>query len=198
MTSRVTTLAARHGTEPYVASTPLVSASVDRWSTPSATQSSSGNGACISRASRNAPCGGGQVVRSRSSSSGIPLAEFIVKYQGWYFEWCPHARRPTTCLLTKDEFRDYVLEEYGRRGLLTLPERLMRVEMTGHSMPPIYQDIKADFIERVLADNRAGADGEKIRVSQLMDWLMDLRDDMDTPPPHARCEIDGNGKRCCL
>lgn len=91
-----------------------------------------------------------------------------------------------------------MLEEYGRRGLLTLPERLKRVDKTGHSLPPIFQDVKADFVERVLADNRAGADGEKIRVSQLMDWLMDLRDDMDTPPPHAKCEIDGNGKRCCL
>lgn len=50
-----------------------------------------------------------------------------------YMEWSTIVDAPVTYLMSLEEFKDYYREEYGRRGVGDLEDRMSRVEKTGIS-----------------------------------------------------------------
>ena len=66
------------------------------------------------------------------------MARIIVKlekegHEPRYMEWCTVADGPTTYGLTREEFEEFYLEEYGRKGLEDLKKRMERTDSTGCS-----------------------------------------------------------------
>ncbi len=85
----------------------------------------------------------------------------IVKIKDRYFEWSTIVDAPVTCGLTLPELQAYVKEEYGRRGLEDLPERVARADATGSSF------VDWATKEELLATNRAGDDETHLSEEEI-------------------------------
>lgn len=89
------------------------------------------------------------------------MGRFIIKIKDRYFEWSTVVDAPITNGMTLDELRAYIKEEYGQRGLESLPERLKRVEACGTS----------SYLDKTVADtirgNRAGPKERRLTAEQI-------------------------------
>jgi hypothetical protein len=95
------------------------------------------------------------------------MAHFICKIveenQLWYFEWSTVVDAPITFGMSLEEFKKYYKEEYGRKGMDDLEQRLERVEEKGTSSR-IHKSVD-DLIDY----NRAGQRGSSLSRQQLID-----------------------------
>jgi hypothetical protein len=66
-----------------------------------------------------------------------------------------------------DIFVDYYQEEYGRRAMHELKDRLARVDVKGTS------DVFADSLEDTIIPNRAGKGETHLTVEQIIDFYCD-------------------------
>lgn len=81
----------------------------------------------------------------------------------FYLEWSSIVDAPVTYGGTVEELREYILEEYGRRGLERLPARLLRADRTGTS----YQHMKTTA-EELVEGNRAGPNGTTLSYAEIV------------------------------
>ena len=89
------------------------------------------------------------------------MGEGILKIGGKYLLWSTISDAPVSYGMTLDELRAHVKEETGRRGLLELERRLMRVEEKGTSF---YQD---RCVEDTIQFNYAGEDRTCLAIDQI-------------------------------
>ena len=101
------------------------------------------------------------------------MGRFIVRLDGAkgsaYFEWSTVSDAPASCGMTLAAFREYYRLMYGAYGMITLDERLFRVEQKGTSASG---DIDA---RDTIRGNRAGAHesemtAEQLYEAQTKDW----------------------------
>jgi hypothetical protein len=94
------------------------------------------------------------------------MPRYIIKLtdqdESWYLEWSTIVDAPITYGLSLNEFKDWYLEEYGRKGYEELADRLKRVEKTGTSC-------LISNLEDVLSCNRAGPKETELTKEQLID-----------------------------
>jgi len=50
-----------------------------------------------------------------------------------YFEWSTIVDGPVTYGMTLEEFKAYYKDEYGRHGMESLPDQLIKVDLHGHN-----------------------------------------------------------------
>ena len=93
------------------------------------------------------------------------MPRYIVKLEGRYFEWSTVVDAPVTEPMTPEEFRDYWRDEYGRTGMLRLPEHMARVEEWGTSCGGL-----ALSAEECLRFNRAGPNETCLSMDELRAW----------------------------
>jgi len=89
------------------------------------------------------------------------MPKFIVKLEGYYFEYSTIVDAPVTFGMSLDEFKEYYQVEYGRQGMNGLPERLERVEAKGSSA------IDREDATDTLSGNRAGPNESELTVEQI-------------------------------
>ena len=85
------------------------------------------------------------------------------KKKDYYMEWSTVVDAPTTYGLELEEFNKYYKSQYGESGMRDLPERMERVEKTGSSGRPPYDDLDGFF-----NFNRAG-ENESIDKEGILD-----------------------------
>jgi len=96
------------------------------------------------------------------------MPRFIIKLDTpdgpFYCEWSTASDAPATYLLTREELKTYIQEEYGRQGSLDFEERMSLVERQGHS---IQRD--GVSVESLVAHNRAGPDEECLSIEEIIE-----------------------------
>jgi hypothetical protein len=91
------------------------------------------------------------------------MARMIAEFGGLYMEWSTVADAPTTYLMTEEELKNFLFEEYGYEdGLQDLNDRLNRVREVGTSSR------MGETKESLLRNNRAGEKGAKISTEAEM------------------------------
>lgn len=93
------------------------------------------------------------------------MARFIARLDDMYFEWSTIVDAPVTYGMTREEFKEYYLEEYGRSSLLEFEQRMLRVDAKGTS-----SHIHASAEETVYV-NRAGKGETCLSLAQLKRYL---------------------------
>lgn len=91
------------------------------------------------------------------------MSRYIAKFGDLYCDWSTVVDAPVTYLMALEDFKDYVHQEYGAKGLEELASRLERVEQTGTSARD--GTTAADLLDF----NRAGAN--EACISNLADML---------------------------
>lgn len=95
----------------------------------------------------------------------------IIKITGggsdFYLEWNILYDGPSTYGMSLEEFKDYYKQEYGNRGMLSLPERLKIVEETGCSIRPSEDRTEGNMRDYLLNINRAGKNKTKISIEDI-------------------------------
>lgn len=86
------------------------------------------------------------------------MGEFIVKLRDHYLVWSTIVDAPITDGGTLDELKQWIREEYGNRGMETLPERLARVEAKGTS------SLRDNSAESAIWLNRAGPNESTLTI----------------------------------
>ena len=98
------------------------------------------------------------------------MPKYIVKLKDekfnkdYYLEWSTIVDAPTTYGCSLDEFKDYYKSRYGEEGISQLDDRLKRVEETGTSGHPPFDDLKD-----LLSCNRAGEDETEIDLEGILE-----------------------------
>lgn len=96
------------------------------------------------------------------------MPRYIVKLsegeQSWYMEWSTVVDAPITYGMSLDQFKKFYQEQYGRRGMGELDERLERVEAKGTSS---HGHTSA---EDTIDWNRAGENETCLSVQQIVDF----------------------------
>lgn len=94
------------------------------------------------------------------------MPRYIIKLtdgdDSWYMEWSTIVDAPVTPGCSLEEFKDWYLGEYGRKGFEELPERLKRVEKTGTSS-------LVSTLKGIIEGNRAGNNETCLTKEQLID-----------------------------
>ena len=98
------------------------------------------------------------------------MGRFIIKIKDRYFEWSTVVDAPITNGMRLGELHDYIKDEYGKRGLESLGERLQRVETSGTSC------LVDDTMEETIRENHAGPNGESLTAEQIYEHYVN--------PPH--------------
>lgn len=80
----------------------------------------------------------------------------------FYLIWSTIVDAPITYGMSLDEFKDYYKEEYGENGMQVLTERLKRVEETGISAHPPFNNLKEYFGYNRAGENETVLDKEGI------------------------------------
>lgn len=95
------------------------------------------------------------------------MPQFIVKLErgaaAWYLEWSAIVDAPVTKGMSLVEFREHIQQEYGRRGVEALDERLDRVEVSGTSL------MTPESARDAVLYNRAGPDETELTYDQIVD-----------------------------
>ena len=81
----------------------------------------------------------------------------------WYMEWSTVVDAPVTYGMSLDEFKSYYEKEYGRKGMLDLPQRIERVEKYGSSC-----HFDTDGIAHYFNYNRAGDKETKLSKKEIL------------------------------
>jgi hypothetical protein len=89
------------------------------------------------------------------------MPRYIFKLKDRYLEYSTVVDAPVTSGMTLDEFREHYREEYGRKGMQGLEQRLQRVEEKGISAV-LYKSV-----EDLLANNHAGPKECKLTVDEI-------------------------------
>jgi hypothetical protein len=89
------------------------------------------------------------------------MGNFLVKLGAKYLEWSTIVDAPVTYLLTRDEMREYLRDEYGRSGSRDTEERLARCDQYGTSS--LYQTR-----DSLIANNRAGDGDTSLTLDELI------------------------------
>lgn len=96
------------------------------------------------------------------------MGKFILKItddqtkKDYYMEWSTVVDAPTTYGLELDEFKEYYKNQYGESGMKDLPERMERVEKTGSSGRPPYDELDDFFKFNRAGENESCIDKEGI------------------------------------
>jgi len=91
------------------------------------------------------------------------MSRYIVKIEDKYFEWSTCVDAPVTPAMDINELKEYIKDEYGRSGLMELPERLERVNKQGTSSH------LGETVEDVILHNMAGKNGEKLTKEEILE-----------------------------
>lgn len=78
------------------------------------------------------------------------MPRYIVKLNGYYFEYSTIIDAPVTFGMKLEDFKEYYQEKYGLDGMRILDERLDRVEKYGTS------SCDKETADEMLSGNRAG------------------------------------------
>lgn len=81
----------------------------------------------------------------------------------YYLEWSSVIDAPVTYGMTLEEFKAYYREEYGRKGMEDLDQRLTRVEASGTSHA-LFRSVDDE-----IANNRAGENCTCLTKDQLIE-----------------------------
>ena len=95
-----------------------------------------------------------------------------------YLEWSTVVDSPITAGMPLELFTQYYQEEYGRRAMHELKDRLARVEVKGTS------DMFADDLEDTIIPNRAGKGETHLTLEQLIDFFCDRQ--CEGPEPEGK------------
>lgn len=79
-------------------------------------------------------------------------------------EWSTVVDAPVTGGVPLDVFIDYYQQEYGRRAMHELHDRLARVDAKGTS------DVFSDSLEDTITPNRAGKNETHLTQEQIIDY----------------------------
>lgn len=91
------------------------------------------------------------------------MGRMIAEFGGRYVEWSSVVDAPTTYLMTEEELKTFLLQEYGYKdGLQDLNDRLERVRKTGTSSR------MRETKESLLRGNHAGEKGANIATEAEM------------------------------
>lgn len=96
------------------------------------------------------------------------MAEIIVQLGDWYCEWSTGSDSPSSPAMTLNELIEYVGYMRGYEGLLSLPERLKRVEQTGTSA--LNEESKS-----IVQFNRTGPRGKAVNQKTIIKQIVDAR-----------------------
>lgn len=78
------------------------------------------------------------------------MGQPIIHHDGWFFVWSTVCDAPISMAMREDDFRQWMIEEYGRTSAGELQARILRAKQNGTSL---YDHTTA---EEFLAFNRAG------------------------------------------
>lgn len=96
------------------------------------------------------------------------MPRYIVKMEregvSRYMEWSSIVDAPITYLMSLEEFKEYYQEEYGRRGMEDLDDRMERVEKTGISAHAGIREV-----ESLWRYNRAGEEEAELTEEEV--WV---------------------------
>jgi hypothetical protein len=95
------------------------------------------------------------------------MPSYIVKIDNFYLEWSTVVDAPTTFGMSLDEFKEYYQEEYGKRAMSELSQRLERVEEQGVSS---YLD---NSLEDLVLCNRAGPKETELSLNRIKQAFCD-------------------------
>lgn len=91
------------------------------------------------------------------------ICKFIDGDKSYYLEWSTIVDAPVTSGMSLEEFRGYFRDEYGRKSMADLEDRLKRVEEKGTS------SIMHDSVDDVIALNRAGKEETRLTLEQIIE-----------------------------
>jgi len=104
------------------------------------------------------------------------MPRFIIKLNDgehdWYMEWSTVVDAPATFGLSLEEFKEYYKEEYGKRGLTELEQRLARVEKNGSS------SMYGDTADEIISNNRAGPHESQFTKEQIIEHYCHKREEI--------------------
>jgi hypothetical protein len=89
------------------------------------------------------------------------MSRYIVKIKDYYLDWSTIVDAPITFGLVLEEFNKYYKEEYGRVGMLNLPERLNVADKKGTSA------LDYDDLEDLVTFNRAGPEESCLTLDEI-------------------------------
>ena len=92
-----------------------------------------------------------------------------------YLDYSTICDAPITVGMTLDEYKAYYREEYGRKGVDNLDDRLRRADAKGTSSH-IHSSVAA-----VIRFNRAGKDETRLTIEQLVDFYVTRRGEGEEP-----------------
>lgn len=94
------------------------------------------------------------------------VPKYIIKLndgkRDYYLEWSTIVDAPTTYGMSRDEFEEYYLDEYGKALWAGLAARLKAVELNGHSA------FFAKSVDDLISFNRAGKDEKSLTKKQII------------------------------
>lgn len=96
------------------------------------------------------------------------MPRYIVKLhdnklnKDFYMEWSTVVDAPITSGGSLEEFKAYYMEEYGRKGMSELEDRLKRVEEKGISSHAPFDDLSSLLKHNRAGDNETSLDKEGI------------------------------------
>lgn len=82
----------------------------------------------------------------------------------YYMEWSTVVDAPVTYGMNLEDFKNYYKNQYGVSGLSKLDARLERVEKTGTSGYPPF-----DNLQELVFPNRAGKGEKEIGLDEILD-----------------------------
>jgi hypothetical protein len=89
------------------------------------------------------------------------MPRYIIKIEDYYLDWSTIVDAPITFGLDLKRFNKYYEEEYGRVGMLNLPERLNRVDEKGTS------SLDYESVEDLIDFNRAGPNESCLTLDEI-------------------------------
>jgi hypothetical protein len=84
-----------------------------------------------------------------------------------YVEWSSIVDAPVTYIMTREEMKTYLDEEYGRSSIANNEERLRRTDERGTS------SFCRETMEEVISCNRAGPHEEHIELEEIIKQYTD-------------------------
>lgn len=99
------------------------------------------------------------------------MGRYIVKLGDLYVEWSTIVDAPITYGMTEHELRDFMRDQYGKRGLEDFDNRMERVLKKGTS------SYNHESAEETVAYNRAGTDDSCLSFQELVEQVKAWRDD---------------------
>ena len=98
------------------------------------------------------------------------MGRSIIKLDGKYLEWSSSIDAPITFGMTREEFTQHYLEEYGRSGIHDLEGRLSRADESGTSCY-LY-----DSVDEEIEGNRAGKNESTLTKEQIIKFYITDRE----------------------